>query len=140
MEYPKEVVSKQAKSTEEVVAELAKEGITAKVSKPRKAPKTDKAKVAKVAKEVAAKEAKKATTSAKAPAKAPAKANTSGLVTIKDLEAEFGLKGKIIRRHLRKMEESTKVRGPQRYEWEPKSTELKAIKAKLTIIATKKTA
>ena len=33
------------------------------------------------------------------------------------LEQEFGLTGKTIRRHLRKMEENRKPRGPEPYQW-----------------------
>lgn len=39
------------------------------------------------------------------------------IVGVKDLEKEFGLTGKTIRRHLRKMKENTKPRGPEPYEW-----------------------
>jgi hypothetical protein len=39
------------------------------------------------------------------------------IVGVKQLEAEFGLTGKVIRRHLRKMEENTKPRGPEPYQW-----------------------
>jgi hypothetical protein len=47
--------------------------------------------------------------------KAPAKAKM--ILGVKDLEAEFGLTGKTIRRHLRKMEENKKPRGPEPYQW-----------------------
>lgn len=122
-----EVQSKKAKSTEEVAAELKAQGIEPKVSKPNKSKKSDKAKVEQFKKEVQKSEK----------AKAEKKSNTTGLVTVKDLEAEFGIKAKVIRRHLRKMEESTKARGPERYEWEVKSPELKAIRTKLATLAKK---
>lgn len=51
--------------------------------------------------------------------------------TVKDLEEEFGVKGKIIRRHLRKMEENIKPRGPQRYEWKETDPKFKKIRKKL---------
>ena len=59
------------------------------------------------------------------------------IVTVKDLESEFGLKGKIIRRYLRQMEENTKPRGPQRYEWFENSDELAAIRKNLQEITAK---
>ena len=58
-----------------------------------------------------------------------------GVVTVKDLEGHFGIKAKVIRRHLRKMEESTKPRGPQRYEWDLTSEELAAIYQNLDKVA-----
>lgn len=58
-----------------------------------------------------------------------------GVVTVKDLEGHFGLKAKVIRRYLRKMGESTKPRGPQRYEWDLTSTELAAIYQNLDKVA-----
>lgn len=39
------------------------------------------------------------------------------IVGVKDLEAEFGISGKQIRRHLRKMNENKKPRGPEPYQW-----------------------
>ena len=39
------------------------------------------------------------------------------IVGVPDLEKEFGITGKVIRRHLRKMEENTKPRGPEPYQW-----------------------
>lgn len=39
------------------------------------------------------------------------------IVGVKDLEKEFGITAKVIRRHLRKMEENTKPRGPEPYQW-----------------------
>ncbi len=39
------------------------------------------------------------------------------IVGVKELEVEFGLTGKVIRRHLRKMEENKKPRGPEPYQW-----------------------
>lgn len=39
------------------------------------------------------------------------------IVGVKDLEAEFKIPGKTIRRHLRKMDENTKPRGPEPYQW-----------------------
>jgi len=100
------------RSTAEVVEELRKEGIEPKVNIEKKSekPKVEKPKV------------------------------ETGLVNVKDLEAEFGLKAKVIRRHLRKMEESTKERGPSRYEWETKSAELAAIRKNLKAIVNKKSA
>jgi len=59
------------------------------------------------------------------------------IITVKDLESEFGLKGKIIRRYLRNMEENTKPKGPQRYEWFENSEELASIRKNLQEITTK---
>lgn len=60
--------------------------------------------------------------------------HTKGIVTTKHLEEEFGIKAKVIRRYLRKMPESTKPRGAERYEWEAGSKELKAIRTNLEAI------
>ena len=50
--------------------------------------------------------------------KTKAKKNTERrIVGVKDLEEEFGMPGKAIRRHLRKMEENKKPRGPEPYQW-----------------------
>lgn len=119
MKYAKEV-NLGARTTEEVIEDLAAEGITAKVDKKPKTAKTKKSKTPKTPTDK--------------------KENTSGLITVKDLEKEFGIKAKIIRRHLRKMEESTKERNSTRYEWDPKSEELKAIRKNLKAITTKKSA
>lgn len=86
------------------------------------------------AKKSETKKAPKKTAKAKAPKKAEIYVkppHTKGIITTAHLEAEFGLKAKIIRRYLRKMDESTKPRGAQRYEWEASSKELKAIRANL---------
>ncbi len=57
--------------------------------------------------------------------------HTTGIITTAHLEKEFGMKAKVIRRYLRKMEESSKPRGPQRYEWDATSAELKKIRKNL---------
>lgn len=68
------------------------------------------------------------------PAAKKPKYHTSGIITTAHLEKEFGLKAKVIRRYLRKMDESTKERGPTRYEWDAGSKELKAIRKNLEAI------
>jgi len=76
----------------------------------------------------------KAKPKAKRKAKQKRKYHTKGIITTEHLEKEFGMKAKVIRRYLRKMDESTKPRGPQRYEWEANSKELKAIRKNLEAI------
>lgn len=53
------------------------------------------------------------------------------IITVKHLEEEFGMKAKVIRRHLRAMEENSKPRGPEQYQWWEDSKELAAIKKNL---------
>ncbi len=60
------------------------------------------------------------------------------IVGVKDLEKEFKIPGKTIRRYLRKMEENTKPRGPEPYQWKEGSKELKAIRANLKAIVSRK--
>lgn len=72
----------------------------------------------------------------KAPKKGAPK--TSGVISVKDLEEEFGMKAKVIRRYLRKMDESTKPRGPEKYQWDANSKELKAVRKNLQAISEKK--
>lgn len=120
----KEIKVLGAKTTEEVVAELKKEGITAKVDKKQPKKLLDK----KAKKEIAKKKENKTSTKA------------TGIITVKDLEQEFGLKAKVIRRYLRKMEESSKPRGPEKYQWDSKSKELKIIRKNLEAVVNKKVA
>lgn len=60
--------------------------------------------------------------------------HTTGIITTSHLEKEFGMKAKVIRRYLRKMEDSSKPRGPQRYEWDAKSKELAKIRKNLEAV------
>lgn len=60
------------------------------------------------------------------------------IVGIKDLEKEFNMPGKTIRRHLRKMEENKKPRGPEPYQWFASDPNLKKIKKNLKEIAERK--
>ena len=53
------------------------------------------------------------------------------IVEVKDLEAEYGIKAKVIRRHLRQMEESTKPRSSEKYQWWEDSKELAEIRKNL---------
>ncbi len=57
------------------------------------------------------------------------------IVGVKDLEAEFKMPGKTIRRHLRRMEENKKPRGPEPYQWLEDDKDLKAIREKLAEVA-----
>jgi hypothetical protein len=88
---------------------------------------------AKVEKPVA-KKAKVAVKETKAPVeKKPAAKGKKErrIVGVKDLEAEFGLPGKTIRRHLRKMEENKKPRGPEPYQWFEDDKDFAKIRANL---------
>lgn len=60
------------------------------------------------------------------------------IVEVKDLEAEFGIRAKVIRRHLRSMEESTKPRNSEKYQWWEDSEELATIKKNLEAAVAKK--
>jgi len=50
------------------------------------------------------------------------------IVGVKDLEKEFKISGKQIRRHLRKMEENQKPRGPEPYQWYSDDPKFQAIR------------
>ncbi len=67
-------------------------------------------------------------------AKRTFKYHKTGIITTEHLEKEFGMKAKVIRRYLRKMEESSKPRGPQRYEWDATSKELAKIRKNLEAV------
>ena len=90
------------------------------------------------AKTPAKKKATKKTTAKKSKVKKAdiyeTKPHTKGIITTHHLELEFGMKAKTIRRYLRKMADSTKPRGPQRYEWEANSAELKKIRKNLEAV------
>ncbi len=60
------------------------------------------------------------------------------IVEVKDLEAEYGIKAKVIRRHLRQIEESTKPRNSEKYQWWEDSKELAEIRKNLEQIIQKK--
>ena len=62
------------------------------------------------------------------------------IVGVKDLEKEFKLPGKTIRRYLRKMNENTKPRGPEPYQWFEDDKNYKAIRENLKAIVTRKPA
>lgn len=66
------------------------------------------------------------------------KSSKARIVGVKDLEKEFGVPGKTIRRYLRRMEENTKPRGPEPYQWYENSKEFKAIKEKLAEVVKRK--
>ncbi len=87
--------------------------------------------------EEAKKSKKKSNTGSEKTGQNEANRSEQNIVTVKDLESEFGLKGKVIRRYLRQMEENTKPRGPQRYEWFENSDELAEIRKNLQEITAK---
>ncbi len=60
------------------------------------------------------------------------------IVGVKDLEKEFKISGKQIRRHLRKMEENRKPRGPEPYQWYEDSKDYQAIRANFKAIMARK--
>jgi len=62
------------------------------------------------------------------------------IIGVKDLEEEFGIPGKTIRRYLRKMDENKKPRGPEPYQWNHDDPHLKQIKKNLQEIAKRKPA
>lgn len=57
------------------------------------------------------------------------------IVGVKDLEKEFGMTGKVIRRHLRKMVENKKPRGPEPYQWLSNDPNFKKIRENLKKIS-----
>jgi DeoR/GlpR family transcriptional regulator of sugar metabolism len=63
-----------------------------------------------------------------------ANAKKGKIVGVKELEKEFGLSGRIIRRHLRKMAENTKPRGPEPYQWYSDDPNFKAIRSNLKAV------
>lgn len=123
-----EIIKKQEEQVEELAKEqgLSKEEFLAKAGEEQKPTKEKKSRKKKAApkKEKAAPK--------KAAAKKPAAKVT--IVTVKDLEAEFGIPAKTIRRHLRKMDENVKPRGPEMYQWNKSDANLKKIKKNLEAI------
>jgi hypothetical protein len=126
-----EIIEKQAQQAEEMAVEA---GMT-KEEFMEKALQEQEAKKARKPKKQPAKPKKQPEKPAKQPAKGKGQATIIG---VKDLEKEFKIPGKTIRRHLRKMEENKKPRGPEPYEWKASDPNLKKIKAKLKAIADRK--
>jgi len=60
------------------------------------------------------------------------------IIGVKDLEEEFGIPGKTIRRYLRKMDENKKPRGPEPYQWNHDDEDLKKIRQNLKEIKSRK--
>jgi len=60
------------------------------------------------------------------------------IVGVKDLEKEFKISAKQIRRHLRKMEENHKPRGPEPYQWYSDDPKYQAIRDNFKTIIKRK--
>lgn len=120
------VVQEQEKQVEEMAQEkgMTKEEFLAKAQEEQ--PKQKKSKKKSTPKKETKPKQKKQTKSKKKEKK---------IVGVKDLEAEFKMPGKAIRRHLRRMEENKKPRGPEPYQWLEDDKDLKAIRAKLAEVA-----
>ena len=132
-----EVVIKQEEQVEELAAQngMSKEEFLKKAQETSKpAPKAKPAKKA-----PKAKPAPKATKAKPAP-KVETSKSKKRIVGVKDLEKEFKLPGKTIRRYLRKMNENTKPRGPEPYQWFEDDKSYKAIRENLKAIVTRKPA
>ena len=80
--------------------------------------------------------AKRAATGKATPA--PKTKKDRKIVGVKDLEKEFKIPGKTIRRHLRKMNENTKPRGPEPYQWFEDDKNYQAIRENLKVIVKRK--